>query len=269
MSWNNKPAPGFSAADNDWGYGSVYRSSALEDRVRAGIRSGRPFTQASLTGAMMDAATVDVRGAYVLPHVLDVIGTPGDAQDRAAVALLRAWVAKGAHRVDRARTGAYADQAAVALLDAWWDPVGAGVTGSTAALPKEALRPRLGDLVDLLPRQLDDHPRLGVGSAFNDVAWYGYLSKDLRRLLGKQVQAPFHTSYCGSRRACRAPLTASLHQAVQALLAQQEVTSVSALTYDKSQDFIRAVTAGVVGVRPIDWQNRPTFQQVVRFTAHR
>jgi hypothetical protein len=29
------------------------------------------------------------------------------------------------------------------------------------------------------------------------------------------------------------------------------------------------VTADVVGVRPIDWQNRPTFQQVVAFTGHR
>ncbi len=42
-----------------------------------------------------------------------------------------------------------------------------------------------------------------------------------------------------------------------------------ALTYDKSEDFIRATTGGLVGVRPIDWQNRPTFQQIVEFTRHR
>jgi hypothetical protein len=47
------------------------------------------------------------------------------------------------------------------------------------------------------------------------------------------------------------------------------VTSVQQLTYDKTQDDIRSATAGVVGVRPIDWQNRPTFQQVVAFTGHR
>jgi hypothetical protein len=29
------------------------------------------------------------------------------------------------------------------------------------------------------------------------------------------------------------------------------------------------VAAGLVGVRPIDWQNRPTFQQVVDFRSHR
>ena len=44
---------------------------------------------------------------------------------------------------------------------------------------------------------------------------------------------------------------------------------VDQLTYDKSQDDIVAQTAGVVGVRPIDWQNRPTFQQVVEFHRHR
>jgi hypothetical protein len=44
---------------------------------------------------------------------------------------------------------------------------------------------------------------------------------------------------------------------------------VTELAYDKSQDDIRSTTAGTVGVRPIDWQNRPTFQQVVSYLRHR
>jgi hypothetical protein len=56
---------------------------------------------------------------------------------------------------------------------------------------------------------------------------------------------------------------------VQRVLAAQDVTSVDDLTYDKTQDDIRSVTGGAVGVRPIDWQNRPTFQQVVAFEGHR
>jgi hypothetical protein len=39
--------------------------------------------------------------------------------------------------------------------------------------------------------------------------------------------------------------------------------------YDEHADDIKHVTADVVGVRPIEWQNRPTFQQVVAFTGHR
>ena len=52
-------------------------------------------------------------------------------------------------------------------------------------------------------------------------------------------------------------------------LAEQGVASVAELTYDKHIDDIRATTAGVTGVRDIDWQNRPTFQQVVNYTGHR
>ncbi len=270
VSWNNKQAPAFAAADNNWGYGAVYRSLALSDRVRALEQTGG-VTRAALVGAMEDAATVDIRGAYVLPVVLDVLGTRGlDAQDTEAVDLLRTWVASGAHRVDRNRTGAYDHQAAIALFDTWWDPKAAGASGSFS-LPKDVLRGTLGGLVNALPQGLDDHPRQGIGSAFNDVAWYGYVSKDLRHALGRPVASPYSRTYCGggSLPACRAQLRASLHAAVQAVLAKQGQHDVSKLTYDKHQDDIRSVTAGIVGVRPIDWQNRPTFQQVVQFSTHR
>jgi hypothetical protein len=56
---------------------------------------------------------------------------------------------------------------------------------------------------------------------------------------------------------------------VDRILARQDVDRVGELTYDKSIDYIRSNTAGTVGVRPIDWQNRPTFQQVVAFSGHR
>ncbi len=65
-------------------------------------------------------------------------------------------------------------------------------------------------------------------SAWNGVAWYGYVNKDLRQVLGRHVGSPYEL-----------------------------------------EDHIRSITAGVVGVRPIDWQNRPTFQQVVSYTGHR
>jgi len=271
VSWNNKPAPGFSAADNSYAFGPVYRSLALEDRIKLRIAGGRKVTRAELVEAMMDGGTVDVRAAYDLPMVLDAVGTPADPKDQAAVALLRSWLADDAHRVDRARTGKYGHSAAIALFDTWWDPVGAGTINDAAVLPKDVLRGTLGDLVDELPQGLDDHPRQGIGSSFNGVAWYGYVSKDLRQLLGQPVAGRYSRTYCGggSPAACRTQLQASLHTAVAAVLARQGVTDVGALTYDKHQDDIRSVTAGLVGVRPIDWQNRPTFQQAVHFTSGR
>jgi hypothetical protein len=56
---------------------------------------------------------------------------------------------------------------------------------------------------------------------------------------------------------------------VAAALAAQSKTDVATLTYDKTADNIAHVTAGIIGVRGIDWQNRPTFQQAVHFTTHR
>jgi len=135
----------------------------------------------------------------------------------------------------------------------------------------DAMSGRLGSLTRLLPQGLDDHPRSGQGSSFNGIAWYGYLSKDLRSVLGRKVVAPYSTGYCGegSLTACRATLRGSLAAAVTRLLHKQGKSSVDRLTYDKAKDSIRANTAGIVGVRPIDWQNRPTFQQVISFLAHR
>jgi hypothetical protein len=270
VSWNNKPAPGFSAADNQWGYGAVYRSLALEDAVKARISGGRKVTRPQLVEGMIDGGTIDVRAAYLLPMVLRTLGTPADPLTAKSVALLKAWLASGAHRVDRARTGTYPHQAAIALFDAWWDPSGAGVE-SSAVLPKDVLRATLGDLVDQLPQGLDDHPRQGIGSSWNGVAWYGYVSKDLRHVLGEPTRGTYSRGYCGkgSLAACRRELQASLKTATTAVDSAQGVSAPSALTYDKSQDYIRSTTAGLVGVPGIDWQNRPTFQQAVKLTTHR
>ena len=131
------------------------------------------------------------------------------------------------------------------------------------------MRAGLGNYVDVLPEPLDDHPREHIGSAFNGISWYGYLNKDLRHVLGEKVRGGYSRSYCGTLSRCRRALTRSLHRAVRAALDSQDVPTVGDLTYDKSRDDIVSVPAGVVGVRDIDWQNRPTFQQVVRFDRHR
>ena len=267
-SWNNKPAPRWSAADNVWGYGAVYRSLALSDRARAATAGGRTVGRAQLVGIVADAATVDSRARYTLPMLLAVVGK--DRKAGGAVALLRSWLRGGAHRVDRDRDGAYAHQAAIAVFDEWWESQTTATPGELS-VAKDVLARRLGPLVAALPHPLDNHPRGGNGSAWNEVAWYGYVNKDLRAVLGRAVASPYSRGYCGggTLRSCRVQLRRSLEAAVARVLAAQGKTSVAALTYDKHQDDIRHVTAGLVGVRPIDWQNRPTFQQVVAFTRHR
>lgn len=124
VSWNNKQAPGFGAADDQWGYGPVHRSEALSDRMtELAARGG--VTTTDMVAAVQDAATVDSRAVYTLPSLLDVIGdgpAPAETGLRDAVALLRGWADRGARRLDRDRDGAYEEQAAIALFDEWWEP---------------------------------------------------------------------------------------------------------------------------------------------------
>ena len=65
--WNGKQGRGYGAADGNWGYGPVYRSQLLENRVRRLVRGPRRTTLPALAEAMADAATVDLRGNAVLP----------------------------------------------------------------------------------------------------------------------------------------------------------------------------------------------------------
>ena len=263
VSWNNKPAAGFSAADDNWSYGSVYRSLALEERLAAGIKGRKKIDLPGMVGVMSGGATADSRASEVLPWLLKVVGR--DKRTKAAKQLLRSWLRQGAQRVDRDRDGAYENQAAIALFDTWWED-------GDHAVAYDVMGDRLGHkVVRRLPQGLDDHPRIGRGSAWNGVAWYGYLSKDLRTVLGEDVSGRYSTGYCGkgSLTKCRATVRASLRAAVRRVLSAQGVASVRQLTYDKHEDDIRHTTAGVVGVRSIDWQNRPTFQQVIEFLSHR
>jgi hypothetical protein len=241
----------------------VHRSEALSDRM-AELAAAGGVTTTDMVAAVQDAATVDSRAVYTLPSLLDVIGDDADLAE--ATALLRGWTERGAHRLDQDRDGAYEEQAAVALFDEWWGPA----DGAEQGVAQDLLRGTLGDLVGQLPQRWDDHPRQGLGSSWNGVAWYGYVLKDLERVQGTDPGA-WSQAYCGGGdlAACQEDLRASLRQAVDRVLAEQGVDDVSELTYDKHVDDIRAVTAGLVGVRDVDWQNRPTFQQVVSFEGHR
>ena len=236
----------------------MQRVQALEERVLARITGGRTVSRAGLVEAMADAATVDSRAFQTLPELLAVVGDDPAAQPH--LAALKAWLAAGAHRVDRARTGAYADQAAIALFDAWWEDAA-----------RTVLRGTLGDLADQVPRGVDDHPRQHLGSSWNNVAFYGYVDKDLRQVLGRPVLGRYSRTYCGagSLDHCRADLRASLARAIAAQDTAQGTADVASWKYDKTQDTIVHRALGVGAVPEIDWQNRPTFQQVASFTRSR
>lgn len=254
LSWNNKQAPGWSAADDNYSFGPVHRVQMLKRRVEE-ARAGGKLALADAVWVMADAATVDLRGQELLPLLLEALGEPSPDLG-AAVDLLRMWAGSGAHRLDRDRDGRYEQAAAVALMDAWW-PRAIGAV----------FDPTLGGLYELVPMAFDNPPG-PLGSAYQ-FGWYGYVSKDLRRILGKEVAGPFHRVYCGGgdRDRCREALAASLRQAVAELVQKygEDPGGWDSDGATEAKDRIRFTSVGLVGVPDLPWVNRPTFQQVVEF----
>ncbi len=250
VNWNNKPSVGTYSADDEWGWGPVQRVLALRDRIQASIKAGK-LSPATLDADMIDAATVDIRGAYILKDMLAMVGD--DPALKQYTSLLQSWMDSGAHRVDRARSGHYTDQAAIALMDAWYPLVA-----------KEVLKPRIGTLVNSIPTSLDNLPTGHGGSSFDNVGSYEWVTKDLESVLGEHVDGAMSQEYCGKGElaTCRSDIRQTLQQAVSTLASRQHTTDPSKWTYDKTNDDIQFQYVGET-VAPMDWQNRPTFQQVV------
>ncbi len=257
-SWNNKPAPGFTANDRNFSYGPVFRSQMLDHGV-APLVATSTASRTDMIDAMEDAATVDLRGQQVLPLLLQAMGSTPPAGVDARVgdmeARLAAWAAAGAHRRDFDRDGAYDDPQAPAIMDAWWP-----------RLAHAIFDPASGHAIDALGMTIDDPNRRNhVGSSFED-GLYGHVRKDMSRVLGLPVQGAFSRAYCGGgvASACRDVLWTSLGAAAADLEAEFGSAAVVDWKRQIADEDIRHVAAGITSVPAIEWQNRPTFQQVVQ-----
>jgi acyl-homoserine lactone acylase PvdQ len=254
LNWNQRPARGFGAADDNWSYGAVHRVQLLT----AAVATRRQHTLASLVGAMNKAATQDLRALELLPVIRDVMTSgpaPGSARPE-LLQLLESWRKAGASRLDRDLDGRIDDPGA-AILDAVWPRW-------SEAVMSPILGPLTDQLAQLLPR---DNPPSPGGSAFL-YGWYGYVDKDLRSLLGRPVRGVFATRYCGAgdRIACRNALWAAL-DAAGAELDDAQGTDPSLWRADATAERI-TFSPGIL-TDTMRWTNRDTFQQVITFDAHR
>jgi len=268
-SWNNKIAQGYTVSD--FGDGSVYRSNLLDSRIKALINSGQKITRASLTQAMEDAAVTDLRGQILLPQLLQVIGTPTDPALANAVSELKTWLADGAKRRESAAgSHTYADSDAIRIMDAWWP-----------LLVQAEFEPGMGpDLYSAMTGVLgvDDSPYGGAeagvahkGSAFQS-GWYSYVDKDIRTILGRPVQGGLTQPWCGggTLAGCRQALLGALSTAVATpATSVYPGDSVCSAGDQWCADSIQQHPLGGITDAQSNWQNRPTFQQVVQYPAHR
>jgi len=292
VSWNNKPAPG-QADDADYDYGQTFRSVMLVNQLKRQFRlTGNAVTRADVVRAMETAASQDLDGVTVVPLLLRyVAGHRHPAGVSAMLAELQAWQHAGAHR-RKAQPGdtQYSHAAAVAIADelvpnlirAFYDRILAsgGISGvtSTGGAAVQGY--------DALPMQWVNTPNSGgahLGSAY-DGGYEGYLMSTLQQLLGRHpgdgFGAPLTRHECdGGPSTCRKAVEAALRKTYDALVQVNGTSDVSSWTASSASkaagqtmpeyDAIQFRALGVVGQPAIDWQNRPTFQQVVEFPRHR
>jgi len=128
VNWNNKPAAAFSAADDNFSYGTVHRVQLLDSRVAA----KKVHTPASVVGAMNAAATQDLR-ATLVPVLAEAMGsgTAPSARDAQLLQTLQAW---NGSRLDANLDGKI-DAVGAAIMDGWWPKLALAV-----------LQPQLGPL---------------------------------------------------------------------------------------------------------------------------
>ena len=203
LNWNNRPATGFAAADDQFSWGSVQRVQLLD----RGIAARRRHTLASVVGAMNAAATQDLRTVVVWPLIAEVLApgpAPSERASRAAAAVT-AWNASGSSRLDSDLDGKI-DDAGAAVLDAAWP-----------RLADAVLAPVLGPLTTRLAQleTRDDRPAPDASSY--GAGWYGYVEQDLRALLGRpgrsasraatavEASSPRVAPRCGRRSTRRPP----------------------------------------------------------------
>jgi acyl-homoserine lactone acylase PvdQ len=271
ISWNNKQARDFGAADGNFSFGSVHRGELLDTPVKAALGAGQKLDRAGVVRIVEEAATVDLRGREVLDELLRVIESQPvtDAGLATAVTQLKAWQQAGANRKETSPgSKAYQHAAAIRVFDAWWPLLVSG-----------QFKPGLGpDLYQALVNtiQIDEAPsdkgsQPHKGSAFQ-YGWWGYVDKDIRRVLGEPVQGGLGRAYCGNGdlAACRTVLLDTLRAAA----AQPASTVYPGDEYCSAGDqwcadaIVHSPLGGITSP-VIAWQNRPTYQQVISFPAGR
>jgi acyl-homoserine lactone acylase PvdQ len=298
-SWNNKPAPGFSAADSNFAYGPVYRVQSLSDRLKAILKT-RLATPADVVNAMEDGGSVDLDGSQLVGPIAAVLHgaslTPAEQQ---VLGILTSWSqdkfwgsgVPGAHRRDRSGSGSYEQGNAVAIMDKLYPRLAHAIFDPWLSPRANTSEPdSFGQLTGLNP--LNDLPR-AQGSAY-DGGWEGYLQRSLQQAVNPAIAHGYSQVYCGGNgsggngdlASCRAALKSALDSTISQLTNLYGSSDPNAWTCSRSNetgglapgsaqadsarcnpslDDIQYRVLGVGKVPSMPWVNRPTFQQVVQF----
>jgi hypothetical protein len=284
VSWNNKQATDFGAADGNFSFGAVQRAELLDTPVRAALAAGQKLDRAGVVRLVENAAVTDLRGREVLDDLLAVLDSQPvtDPALAAAVARLRAWQQAGATRKETAAgSRVYQHADAIRTFDAWWpllvraefrDGLGPELYQAlvnTLQINESPSGGQVGDASSLPTSANEAQPH--KGSAFQ-YGWWGYVEKDLRAVRGAPVAGGLGRTYCGGGdlAGCRQALLDALRAAAAQPASQVYPGDDECAAGDQwCADSIVHNPLGGITQDKIAWQNRPTYQQVISFPAGR
>jgi acyl-homoserine lactone acylase PvdQ len=258
VNWNNISARGFGAADDAWnGNGSVFRVDMLNKELRKQKNKHGKWSLADVTSAMNAAATQDVRAIDTVPLLRKLLhgSTAPNQQAVRMLNLLVAWRENGGNRLDLNNDGLIDDPGA-AIMDAAWPRIADAL-----------LRPQLGPQLDELNSFFT---RFNGPPSGQNVGWYMYFDRDIRRLLGMKQPAPFQNRYCGhgNLAKCQNAMWHAIAAAGDELTQEQGTSNPSAWRADANAERIHFVP-GILSTT-MRYTNRPSgIQQVITFNRHR
>jgi acyl-homoserine lactone acylase PvdQ len=255
VNWNNRPARGWGAADDNFEYGSVQRVQMLEDRLALNPKN----TLATVTSAMNASATQDLRNIVLTPSLAVVLkNAPAPSpQAQEMLNLLVGWLGTGSSRLDRNLDGLMDAGAAPAIMDTLYPLLFKAAMGGALSAPL------LNQLTTLIGTTG------GTAHGFTDGGFW-YLDKDLRSLAGAKFAQPFNLRYCGGGdpAACARALWGAFTAAGAALTAAQGTPDPTQWRSDANKE--RITFAPGLLQTTIRYTNRPSgIQQVISFGGHR
>ena len=258
-NWNNHPANGWGAADDEWGYASTHRMGLFQRLFRTTRTAGKTLKLNDVVAVMNQAGTEDTSAVNAWPNVKRVL-LSGTAKTISAAApdsttatftqAIDTWITT--HDASRIDTN----------LDGLFDESGVGNWG--VAWPK---------IIDAVVEGRLSHDdasamlgHVGRGDKTNNSTGVGFANKDLGRLLGDTFKSPYSQTYCGGAgglTACRAALWAALQAA--------SVVSITENPLSQREHFgpVYPNDPATGKEFTMRWVNRPTFQQAISFSSHR
>ena len=278
VSWNNKQAPRWSAADDKYSFGSVYRIAADRRLHRSATSpAASKMGVEQLVSAMDEAATQDIRIVRAVADASSRCSARPPTRScsarspRSTPGTPTAATAATSPTTTSPSPGSYQHNEAITIMDAWWPKLleaefapalGAGTRSPRCrrccafggpypggATGRARLRRRLVRLRQQGPARpaRGERARRGAEGAL--------LARLLRRRLAVELPASAAELAAGS----------AVGHAAADLRARR-------LRRKRPGELLRheplRTSASGVSVPPFPFQNRPTFQQVVELTAH-